>query len=77
MTPPAMRSIEGMSPGFSLACPVTRFESFPAPGGTAPLCFVRCGERPSGLGSSLKGALQESATWHLGAGTTRSGFANG
>ena len=27
--------------------------------------------RPSGHGSSLKGALQESAAWHLGAGPTR------
>ena len=29
-----------------------RFGAKPAPGGTAPLCFVRCGERPAGHGSS-------------------------
>jgi hypothetical protein len=73
----AMQSMKHSSPRSSLACPVTRFGSIPAPGGTAPLCFVRSSERPSGLGSSLKGALQESAPWRLGAGTARSGFANG
>jgi len=35
----AMRSMKHSSPGFSLACPVTRFGPIPAPGGTSPLCF--------------------------------------
>ena len=32
--PSARRSMKHSSPGFSLACPVTRFGSLPAPGGT-------------------------------------------
>jgi hypothetical protein len=43
---------------------VTR-KSKPAPGGSAGFCFDL---RPLGLGSSLKGALQESIPWHWGAG---------
>jgi hypothetical protein len=48
----AVRPIKQSSPGFSLACSVTRFGAIHAPGGTASLCFVRWGERPRGFGSS-------------------------
>ena len=38
-----------------------RFGAKPAPGGTAPLCFVRCGERPTGHGSSQNSFQQHTS----------------
>jgi hypothetical protein len=51
-----------MYPAF---CPGHCFGAIPAPGGAAAALLQQ--RRPSGPGSSLKGALQESAAWHLGA----------
>lgn len=59
---------------FSHACPVTRFGPIPAPGGSWSSASL---PRPSDFGSSQRAPSEKADLRRLGAGATRSGFANG